>query len=401
MKKTLLNPMFVCLVFVLCLFGTSFAQDQALPTEAECSPFKAEAVTPNTALRTQAMWDVLFNYNMTLNASGGGYAAVCFVNNEYWVSKWNFDSVAILDASGMLIRTVSIPGTFGGSTTTGGTGGIRSFTYDGSYIYAGLNTTSIKKINPNSLAPTVAASITAPSAVRSLTYDATANAGAGGFWISNYNTAITQISMTGTVLNSITASSHGLVGMYGSAVDNYSVGGPYLWVFDQAAAGSVGISKCKIYQINIGTGLQTGVLHDPMTDVALGFTIDQTLAGGLYVNAPTPGVLTVMGLLQGVPTNQLFGYDLNVFVGLNDPAGTDKFLSVYPSVTDSYINIKLDKQNNNEAHIRILDATGRVVFDTPSRGINNYLNVSSYNNGVYFVQVEFENGSYSTRFVKN
>src|SRR5688572_14041600 len=167
MKKTLLNPMFICLVFVLCMFSTSYAQDKALPAIAESSPFIAKTSTnPNTALSTQAMWDVLFNYNMTLNASGGGYAAVCFVNNEYWVSKWNFDSVAILDANGMLIRTVSIPGTYSSIT-----GGIRSMTYDGSFIYAGVNTTSIKKINPNSVTPTVAASITAPSAVRSLTYD--------------------------------------------------------------------------------------------------------------------------------------------------------------------------------------------------------------------------------------
>ena len=392
MKKTVLNSMLVCFTFVLCFIGTNMkAQDLASQSNAERAPLSNEMNTPNTAARTMALWDVLYNYDLS-NAGVGGYAGVCFVGNEFWVSKWASDTISIFNAAGTFLRKVRITGVTG----------IRSMTYDGSFIYAGVNTSSVKKINPNSVAPTLAGTIAMPAltgslqaltAVRFITFDATANSGAGGFWIGNFDTDLMQVSRTGAVLNTITASSHGLGAMYGAAVDNYSAGGPYIWICDQGALG-----VADMVQINVGTGLQTGVVHDVLSDVGLLST--GGLGGGIYLHAPQPGLLTLVGCLQGTP-NLLYGYDMNTFVGVNEPSEAGKFLSVFPSVTNSNINIKLDKQNNNEASIQIIDAQGRIVFDKKSRGINNYINVADYRNGVYFVKVNYENGAYNTKFLKD
>jgi hypothetical protein len=396
MKRTL-RTLAVCVsASVISLVSLdSSGQERALPGDAEGAPFTAPEVTSPVANRINTLWSVLYNYNIQQTTNGAGYAGVMYLNNEFWVSKWAYDTLTILDNSGMLVRKVTIPSIF----VTGSF--IRAMTTDGNNVYASVNSTSIKKLTTNSVSPTLVSSITAPIAVRSLTYDATANAGAGGFWISNFNTGIYQISMTGTVLNSITAASHGLTGMYGSAIDNYSPGGPYLWVYDQNVAGATGVSKCSIYQISIATGLQTGVIHDCMTDVAAGFVQDSSLAGGLYLYAPQPGLLTLVGLLQGVPTNQLFGYDMNVFVGLNEPDPSGKFLSVNPSMASDMIDVRLDKQDNKDAYMQIFDANGRLVFERRTRAQNNYINVADYSSGLYFVKVNYGAESYTSRFVKN
>lgn len=384
MKKNLLNPSHTKLTIALCLFSMfAFAQNLTTSSAPEIAPYESVTTQPNSNLSVNALWDVLFNYDVTALTGQGGYAGVCFTGTEYWVSKWASDTIAIISPAGTFIRKVTVAGVTG----------IRSLTYDGSFLYAGQNSTAIAKINPNPVTPTLASTITAPSAVRSLSFDATANSGAGGFWISNYGTDINLISRTGTILSTITAASHALTAMYGTAVDHFSPGGPYLWVFDQGAG-----TNANVVQIDIATGAQTGVIHDASTDAGTGQTT--SLAGGVYIYSPTSSVHILVGLLQSAPSNKLFGYDLNI-TGLNDPNPNGNFLSAFPSVTNSFINIKLDKQNNDEAMIQIFDTQGKLVFDRKTRGINNYLNVSEYSSGMYFVKVIFGNQFYSTRFVKN
>lgn len=393
MKKSVLTFSVTCFSLIVFLVGSLPAQELALSSTAERAPLNVAPSVPASSQRSQALWDILFNYDVSTPTGAAGYAGVCFVNNEYWVSKWASDTIAIFSSSGSFVRKVRVTGVTG----------IRSMTYDGSFIYAGTNTNVVRKITPNSVTPTLAASITFPAMTGSLTaltttryvtYDPTANAGAGGFWAGNFDTDIKQVSMTGTSLNSITATSHGLGSIYGIAYDSYTAGGPYLWAADQNGTAAV----ADLYQISIATGLQTGVVHNILSDVGLAST--GGLAGGLYLYVPQPGVLTLVGCLQGSP-NLVFGYDMNVFVGLNDPVADGKFLSVTPTAADSWINVKLDKQNNNEATIQIMDMTGKVVFDKNSRGINNYINVSNFSSGLYFVKVSYGSQSYSTRFVKN
>jgi hypothetical protein len=77
------------------------------------------------------------------------------------------------------------------------------------------------------------------------------------------------VSMTGATIQTVNT---GLAGMYGSAYDDQSTGGPYLWIFDQGGSG------VDILQMDIATTTLTGVVH-AATDIP-GFASGD-IAGGL------------------------------------------------------------------------------------------------------------------------
>ena len=243
------------------------------------------------------LFDFQFSRNLSSSTGGAtGMAAVMQIGNDYWVSRWASDSIHRYNLNGQLLQSFVVPGLTG----------IRSFTYGGSFIYAANNTDTIYRINAftKTLAPP---HIKAPASipqVRWCTYDSSAAGGAGGFWIGNFATDLTQINLSGTVTNTISAATHGLTGMYGAAIDHISTGGPYLWVFDQSPPNS-----SNFIRINLNTGSTQGVQHDVSQHVS-GFT--GSLAGGMCISSTVvPGENTLIGLLQSTPENYIVGLELN------------------------------------------------------------------------------------------
>src|SRR5690606_19843770 len=87
----------------------------------------------------KALWDIQFSHNVTAAAAGDvGMAASVFFNNEFWVSRWASDTIYRFDTLGALVSEFVISGL----------SGTRSFTTDGTYIYAGNNTNTIYRIDP-------------------------------------------------------------------------------------------------------------------------------------------------------------------------------------------------------------------------------------------------------------
>ncbi len=274
----------------------------------------------NPSNQVNALFDVQFNHNATAERGSSGLAGVCWTGTEFWVSTWGEDSLFTFDAAGAITARFVVPGV--GTTTSG----VRALTFDGTSVFAGVNTATIYEINP--LTKALVSTITAPLLVRGLTYDSLANSGAGGFWVSNYDTDIMLIDRSGNVLSVIGAASHGLIGMYGIAIDNYSTGGPYIWAFDQNSSAS----GCDLRRIPVSTGIPDLVFHDVMSDVGVGGT--DGLAGGLAITwgIDAGGARSIIGMLQGSPSNRLFGYELNDFVPPAFDASAEK-LNFNPPVT--------------------------------------------------------------------
>ncbi|MEZ4829359.1 MAG: T9SS type A sorting domain-containing protein [Bacteroidia bacterium] len=259
----------------------------------------------------EAMWDLQFNYSATDSTGTAGLAGAVFLGTEFWVARWSVDTFYRMNAMGSVLETFTIPN---GAATLSGT---RAMTTDGTHIYIGNNTTTVYEINPAT--KTISGTFTAPLAgnIRFITYDSTANNNNGGFWVGNFNTDITLISRTGSVLSSIPASIHGLGGMYGAAVDRFSQGGPYLWVFHQGGTSS----GAEIAQLKLPAGTPTGVSFD--VDANLGSL--SGLAGGLFIaKGIVPNKTTLGGILQAGP-DRLFGYELN-FVPIQVDASLDYLL---------------------------------------------------------------------------
>ncbi len=337
-------------------------------------------VAPNSSPVTtvfeneRALWDIQFNYNATAATAGDvGMAGVIFFNNEFWVSKWGSDTIYRFSATGVLNSEFLIAGLTG----------VRSLTTDGSYIYAGTNSNTIYKINPTLqqlTPPHITANASISFNVRFCTYDATLNAGAGGFWIGNFSTDIVALDMSGNTLSTIPAATHGLMGMYGAAIDNYTTGGPFLWIFDQS-----GTSMTTLYQLYATTGTQTGLVHDVMSDVGLAQGLSSGLAGGAFIsNLLVPTKITLGGIIQGTPKNILFGYELTVPTGI-DELGQDLF-SVYPNPISDIITINY-KGLEKRTIYNVYDLTGKVVLSGTIQNENTTVNVSSIASGSYLLDV--------------
>lgn len=259
-------------------------------------------------LNTDALFDVQFDHNITQSTSSVGCAAAIYLNNKFWVSKWASDTVMQFDKNGNLLSKFTIAGL----------SGIRSLTTDGQYVYAANNTMTIYRLDSAShvLFPP---HITSGSAntVRHMTYDPSLNGNAGGFWVGNFGTDIDGISMTGSVVANIPQANHGLSGMYGSAYDGHTAGGPYLWIFNQG-----GNNTTQIERLSLPTGTPAPLAsRDVFLDFNTSNGLTSGLAGGLFIAQDiVPGEWTLGGVIQGTPNNVLFGYELDDLVLANNDA---------------------------------------------------------------------------------
>lgn len=363
------------LLAAVCVFGSVAAQSPSIPS-AEYAPV-VQGNDPLPAPMTA--WQVLFNHNITTAGAGVGHAGIVPVGVNFWASKWASDTISVITAAG----------TLSSQFTVAGVTGIRSMTTDGTFIYAGTNAAEIKKIDP--ITQTLVSTISVPAVanVRYCTYDATANSNAGGFWCGTWATDFTQVDMSGNVITSVVASSHGLTASYGLAFDNTSPGGPYLWSFHQTGTAT---NNADLIQVKIATGTQTTIMHDVTSD----FGTPGDLAGGIYINA-TP--LVLFGVLQGTP-NYLFSYDINGVSGLNENAVQDGFVTAYPNPATQTVNIRVNRENNDPMQIQIVNTLGQVISSSTNVGTNNIYNIENYDAGVYFVQVTSNGVTHTTKLVK-
>ncbi len=367
MKKTI-TTMLVLLVFIAgqkinaqqlsvsqkkSVIGESFGSQSM--TKSSVSPQINQAISKNVNPNNnvQDIFDIQFNYPLTGIAAG---VSCVYTGTEFWVGRWNVDSIYTLDPGGNITSAFKITGVGAAGS------GVRALTFDGTHIYASVNTTSIKKIDPAT--KTLVGSITAPSAVRGLAYDSTANAGAGGFWISNFNTDFTLISMTGTTLETITVAEHGVPGVYGIAYDPYTSGGPYIWTYGQGTGGD----SAKIQRVHIPTHTNTHLVHNTWNDVAA----NTAIAGSISVTwRYDPTHYTLMGCTQDA-TNNLFGYELTDYT----PPAIDaecNSIDFYPPFTQiptfEISQLTWDVNLTNNGTDPIADLSTNFVFDDGTTGV--------------------------------
>jgi len=234
-------------------------------------------------------WTVQFTHTLPSGSSAG-----CETDGTYfYVTIWNAGDILKFDMTGTQVGTFSIPGVTG----------LRDLAYDGTYFYGGNNGNVIYKMNFNSTPPSLVSTINiSPGGkeVRNICYQADSNA----FWVGGWATNLTLINMNGNVIRTINASTHGLQSTYGTAYDDVSPGGPFIWAIDAGASGT----PATITQINATTGAQTGLTH--VTD-----DIASTIGGGLWIHPNiVPGTTTLGGVIQGTA---IFGYDLASTVPLD------------------------------------------------------------------------------------
>ena len=273
-------------MFVVRTFAQSWEVSPSAPV-ANSNPIKA----------TNSGWLVQFSSDISSQTWGPGtYGIEADNNNNLYVTKWASNKFYKLNTAGALLDSFSITGTgFPAS------GGIRDLAFDGTYFYGSNNTNVICVMDFTIHA--MVSTITLPTGfyVRHIAYDPTANSGAGGLWVGPWNVQGPRLySMTGTYLDSIPYANLGTASTSGSAFDNTSPGGPYLWLYSQGTS-----NYNDLIQVNLSTKQMTGLIHDVSTDFS---SIVGNPSGGLFqrTNLIT-GTTTVGGLSQG---KVIWGYDL-------------------------------------------------------------------------------------------
>jgi hypothetical protein len=236
-------------------------------------------------------WDLQFNFDVTVASGAAGNAGAECDGQYYYTTRWASNLIHKYDLTGALIEEFSIPGVTG----------LRDLAFDGTYMYGGAAANTIYQMD--FVNKTLVSTITSPQAVRSIAYDE----GQNGLWVANWDTDIALINMSGGTITSIPATTHGLAGIYGTAYDNWSTGGPFLWIFDQGAgAGSPQI----LYQADLNSITMTGFTHDVTADLPPNTS---AIAGGLFtIPGVYPGTVSLGGLIQGTP-DVLFMYELAPF----------------------------------------------------------------------------------------
>ncbi len=357
MKKRLLS---LSLMLALGTGVSTFAQNH------EAAPV-VQGTNPNTE-DTNALFDILFNYDIGTAIGAQGNAGVCFVDGNFWVSAWASDLIHVLDNNGNYTETFVIPGVTGA----------RSMTYDGTSVYIGTASTQIYQVDPVSrtIDNTINIAPTTGATARMVAFDPTLDGGNGGFWTGNFSSDIASFDMNGTELSVIPLSTHNTA-IYGGAVDNVSPGGPFLWIHDQTAAGGGDL----VVQLELPSGTPTGVVYDYN---ALGQPAGNTgIAGGLFISDEVvPGSVTIVGVSQGTPLDQLFGLELvGGTAGVNDNAISN--FSLYPNPASGKVNINTNIAG--EKQVVVFDLLGKQVLSTTTSG--NEINISALKSGVYMLSV--------------
>jgi hypothetical protein len=248
-------------------------------------------------------WDLQMSLDLQQATGALGNAGSECDGTYFYSTRWATNLIHRFDLSGNLIEEFSIPGV----------NGLRDLAFDGTHMFGGAAANTIYEMD--FINKTLIGTISSPQQVRSIAYDEVSDA----FWCANWATDITLVSKSGASLGSFPAAVHGLAGIYGTAYDNWTDGGPYLWIFDQGSG--AGLPQL-IYQANLGTTTMTGFSYNVLNDLGPNAS---AIAGGLFtVPNVFAGTVTIGGLLQGTP-DVLFCYELapySTWISISPTSGT-------------------------------------------------------------------------------
>lgn len=264
----------------------TYRSHMALSPSTEYAPESSiHNVNANPGINpSESMMALQFTHNLQSISGLAGFTGAASDGQYLYATRWSSDTLYKLTLDGNLVEKFFITSVEH----------LRDLAYDGQYFYGGSASTTIYQMDfaNHQLITT----ITSPVTVRSIAYDSEHDA----FWVNNWDSQLTLVARTGSVLQTITTNPPSL---YGSAYDEYSTGGPYLWCF----TGTQSNGGCQIEALSLNTGQMSGISQGVIGDLGGG------IAGGLFIYPGIfEGTITLGGVMQGeLAPNQLFGYDMN------------------------------------------------------------------------------------------
>ncbi|HPI20872.1 MAG TPA: fibronectin type III domain-containing protein, partial [Candidatus Kapabacteria bacterium] len=330
-------------------------------------------------------WELLWSYDVSA-LSGYDHFGSETDGTYFYTTFLNGNGFGKFDFEGNWIETFSIPGAMY----------IRDLAFDGDYFYGSNDNLNegiyILDFEAQTLIGTIP--VTLNIGINHIAYDSDND----GFWVGDWSSNLFLVGRDGSTINTIQQTTFNVGSVAGSAYDNVSEGGPYLWLQSQSFA----TSPCAIVQINIETGLQTGIWHDAMSDAGLG--MDYGFAGGLFNSTDMlPGTFVIGGLIQGEPY-KVYAYSMLPFgnpppiltTPENGSYGIDDTPLFQWEAVDYAVSYQI--QVSSLSNFSILDIDVEAIETTQYQAINSLTPLSKYYWRVRALDNEGIYGAWSRKF---
>ena len=90
-------------------------------------------------------------------------------------------------------------------------------------------------------------------------------------------------------------------------------------------------------------------------------------------------------------TNELVSVIVNLVVVVGvDENGENEYVAVYPNPASTLLRLESNGEINN---IRLVNTIGQVVYNSSANVTNTQIDISNFDNGVYFIQIDTKNGT--------
>lgn len=117
------------------------------------------------------------------------------------------------------------------------------------------------------------------------------------------------------------------------------------------------------------------------------FSLSSSDVGAWGMN--TPAYFCMDDFTAALPTS---------IISANDHSGSS--LQIYPNPASENIYLNLTQSRDTELQVKIVDVTGKMVYSSAvSNGLMN-LNISNFENGIYFLNVSGENTNINQKIIK-
>lgn len=239
-----------------------------------------------------------FKLQQSFNASGDLQSAIVFDGDYFYTSSWyNIGKFYKYDRNGEFIEEFEVEGMYYK---------LDDMAFDGTYFYGSDDTNTIYQLDLRNkrLVKTITIVDDPTINIAHIAYDPRSDE----FWAGASNT-ICRINREGEITVSMRSISDTEdLDIYGSAYDDVTPGGPYLWLSHEELS-SNGVDYIELRQYDLNTRRLTSVRHE-VTDLPDYQHIYMTYGAGIETTtALVDGTLSLVGIMEQSPA-RIYVYEL-------------------------------------------------------------------------------------------
>lgn len=293
--------------------------------------------------------DHRWNITQAFDASGDMQSSVAFDGEYFYASSHFFlNKFYKYDRTGHFVEEFYIPGYYYA---------VNDLCYDGTYFYASDRKNRIFQFDLHNkrLVKEIEIAEQPSLAVTHIAYDPRLDE----FWVGDYST-MARINREGKV--TLAPYSLGDVSVFGTAFDNITPGGPYLWMSDLVTSGLNTIDKVtiKLYNLNnrqFVSDAQHSAIDIPGYKTGSVSTGENRLGGMELTTSLVNGQLSLVSILQQSPS-RIFVYniaDIDPWVSATPLSGTlQPGEKQEVKLAFDARNVELNKENKTTLQFRSL-----------------------------------------------